>query len=873
MKLVSLIINIDDLENFEKCFNSILNQSLGFKNLELILLNNSKNNHLTHYNKYDNVNIVSSIKDIKNLNSDYLMLLDSNVEFFDDSIEFLFNSISSSNTDIVSADFKEISQYKYFEHENILNEKIEISQIIENPHLIGFQPSIFTKIFKKDIILNNDLLNNEYLNFDFLFMINYYLKSSGIKFTEKTICNYHYSDNFLSKKYLIDLNNNLNNYFDILIDNNFSLNFDFLEDIWIKLFCLSDIPDQDKLDVLMSSKFSFRKYKQNSITPKYQFETFVNLINSKKYYYAVRLSKCLALKYPQNKNQIINTLKNQELYFVFFDLDMKPGGTGNATINKVNNLSKLGYNINLLSVDKIKNYKYIRNYFYDEGILSKDVNLVNIYEYYCNKNTFTNTIVKGHIDTNEKYFIEKIQNDDNSISYIYYDQNNKSIKIKEELFINGALVYRKNFIDNVLEYYTFDGFMYLTRIENDQEKKYYLNDRSSSSTVEFTIFNQMLCYFINEYCDTINNKPIVICENTTSRFNINRLDPRNVIKVGSMHGSPFIIDENNEKQINPRISHFKILDDLKALVLLTDSAKNDVMREFDYNHFVSIPNFISDDALEYEPVEKEYDKIGIFSRISPEKNITDAIKAFNIVSKVNDKVILEIYGRTDLYGNNKNELNHLKSLVKHYNLEDKVIFKGYIEDVSEQMRKSLLTLLVSDHEGLPLSLLESMANSTPVVCYDIDYGPKDVITNGVDGIIVEHGDYKALADNIIELLNNPQKAVEMGINAKKKIKNEFSASVTCKKWEDLFVNIYAQTQIDDYERLLKEQNYDKINKRYEKVKDERKNLKKELNKNKREIKKLKKKNNYLKEVNSDLLNSTSWKITRPFRWLMSHLRD
>ena len=155
------------------------------------------------------------------------------------------------------------------------------------------------------------------------------------------------------------------------------------------------------------------------------------------------------------------------------------------------------------------------------------------------------------------------------------------------------------------------------------------------------------------------------------------------------------------------------------------------------------------------------------------------------------------------------------------------------------MQKSLCTLIISKHEGLPLALLESMANATPVICYNFKYSPKDVITDGVDCIIVEKGNINQLANEMINLLNNPQKAIELGLNARERIKNNFSTSSTGYKWEELLRNVFIKTTLND------------------------------LNNMSGEIMALKKENKKLKKINKSMANSKSWKLTKPLRKLFN----
>ena len=107
--------------------------------------------------------------------------------------------------------------------------------------------------------------------------------------------------------------------------------------------------------------------------------------------------------------------------------------------------------------------------------------------------------------------------------------------------------------------------------------------------------------------------------------------------------------------------------------------------------------------------------------------------------------------------------------------------------------------------------------------------------------------------------------VNENVNAREKIKNKFSASVVSQQWEKLFVDVYVQSRIDDFEQMLKERNYNNL------VKNQR-NLNSEINRLRRENKILERKLNDSESFCDDILNSTSWKVTKPLRNFKNNLK-
>lgn len=97
-----------------------------------------------------------------------------------------------------------------------------------------------------------------------------------------------------------------------------------------------------------------------------------------------------------------------------------------------------------------------------------------------------------------------------------------------------------------------------------------------------------------------------------------------------------------------------------------------------------------------------------------------------------------------IYGTGTQKENYTK-LIKKLKLQDNVFIHDYAFDIRGLYTKASLSVLTSDYEGLPMSLLEAMSYGVPVISYPINYGPKSIIQNNINGIITKK------KDNINEL--------------------------------------------------------------------------------------------------------------------------
>ena len=101
-------------------------------------------------------------------------------------------------------------------------------------------------------------------------------------------------------------------------------------------------------------------------------------------------------------------------------------------------------------------------------------------------------------------------------------------------------------------------------------------------------------------------------------------------------------------------------------------------------------------------------------------------------------------------------------------------------------------VLTSRWEGLPLVLLEARLSGLPIVATSVD-GATDVIQEGLNGYLLPTGDVEGMAERIIELLENPDRARKMG-RAALALPQEFEICVTVTRQQDLYQGL-LQTRL------------------------------------------------------------------------------
>jgi glycosyltransferase involved in cell wall biosynthesis len=124
----------------------------------------------------------------------------------------------------------------------------------------------------------------------------------------------------------------------------------------------------------------------------------------------------------------------------------------------------------------------------------------------------------------------------------------------------------------------------------------------------------------------------------------------------------------------------------------------------------------------------------------------------------------------------------LEAQVQALRLEARVHLPGSTAETTARLREGDLFVLPSRAEGFPNALAEAMACGLPVVSFDCASGPRDLIRNGMDGILVPPGDIPALATAMAQLMADPSERGRLSACAPEVVKR-FSVEKVLELWE------------------------------------------------------------------------------------------
>lgn len=170
--------------------------------------------------------------------------------------------------------------------------------------------------------------------------------------------------------------------------------------------------------------------------------------------------------------------------------------------------------------------------------------------------------------------------------------------------------------------------------------------------------------------------------------------------------------------------------------------------------------------------------ITTLGRLEHEKNYSSLIRVFKIIAEKFPDWVLKIYGDGD-------ERLKLQDIINEEGVTGRVLLMGTTMDAQLALRESSIFVLSSITEGFGMVLVEAMECGLPVVAYQCPCGPKDIISEGVDGFLVPLNDEKVMANRICQLIENEELRRKMGGEAKKKAMM-YHIDIITNQWMNLF---------------------------------------------------------------------------------------
>ena len=137
-----------------------------------------------------------------------------------------------------------------------------------------------------------------------------------------------------------------------------------------------------------------------------------------------------------------------------------------------------------------------------------------------------------------------------------------------------------------------------------------------------------------------------------------------------------------------------------------------------------------------------------------------------------------------LIGDGPARKNIQQQIAKLY-LADHVKLVGFQSNPYPFIKQASVYCMTSESESMPNAIIESQALGIPSVAMDCDFGPREVIQDGVNGYLVPVGDTALLSDKICQTLASPDRQRELGDRAKQGMTSQFTIQAVTSRWESV----------------------------------------------------------------------------------------
>lgn len=172
--------------------------------------------------------------------------------------------------------------------------------------------------------------------------------------------------------------------------------------------------------------------------------------------------------------------------------------------------------------------------------------------------------------------------------------------------------------------------------------------------------------------------------------------------------------------------------------------------------------------------------IGVCARLVEVKNLAMLIQSAGYLAKKGFPFRVSIFGDGP-------QQKALESLISQLDLNDCVTMHGFEDNILAAINSLDVFVLCSHHEGLPMSLLEAMALGRAIVCTAVG-GMKEIIQQGINGLLVPDNDSAALAHALYSLYTDKDLSKKLSLEAQATIAQRFNII----KANDALIKVYSE---------------------------------------------------------------------------------
>ncbi|MFI2367136.1 glycosyltransferase family 4 protein [Streptomyces sp. NPDC018833] len=254
--------------------------------------------------------------------------------------------------------------------------------------------------------------------------------------------------------------------------------------------------------------------------------------------------------------------------------------------------------------------------------------------------------------------------------------------------------------------------------------------------------------------------------------------PATAVRIGQEHMT------HNHHKAALREEMYEHLDTVDAFVTVSEGDAK-VWREkmpLPTTRVLSIPNSVPEPSV--PPSDGTGRTVVAAGRLAAEKQYHVLVDAFAEVVRQRPDWSLRIYGSGD-------QRDRLRARIDELGLYNEIHLMGPHSPIEPEWAKGVIAASTSRHESFGMTLVEAMRCGVPMVSTDCDYGPREIIEDGVDGMLVPVGDAHAVARALLRLIDDEDLRRRMAAAAVRNARR-FDPGVVTKQYEALFDELAAE---------------------------------------------------------------------------------
>jgi len=259
----------------------------------------------------------------------------------------------------------------------------------------------------------------------------------------------------------------------------------------------------------------------------------------------------------------------------------------------------------------------------------------------------------------------------------------------------------------------------------------------------------------------------------------------NAFLVSTQHGMPELYDGSPGllDRLKSRVNYRLLATRFDRTVAVSSDIKESLTQHYGFQEkrLETIRNGIIVPEARDRSREKRGFVIGSAGRFFPVKDYPFMVEVAKEVNAKTDKIRFELAGEGPMLGD-------IQGLIKKHGLEGRFMLRGFIHDLSTFYEGLDVYLNTSLHEGIPMSVLEAMAHGVPPVVPRVG-GLEEILTDGVDGYLVNARNPREFAERCISLYRNETLLRNMARAAREKIIGQFSIE----RMVNAYLDMYTRT--------------------------------------------------------------------------------